>query len=71
VRNEFFARMEELRFPTVSGVRVVEIAVTALDFNSELGGLPPDFWGSSFPDYAVVYSVEAYAPGASVGRPRA
>jgi hypothetical protein len=40
VSNEFFARMEEVGFPAVSDVRAVKISVSALDLNSELGGLP-------------------------------
>ena len=63
VSNEFFARMEELSFPAVQGVTAIKVLPTALDLNSQLGGLAPYCWGPSWPDYAVVYSVEAYTPG--------
>jgi len=41
VSNEFFSRTRELRFRPVSRVIAIEVVVTALDYNSEVGGLPP------------------------------
>ncbi len=64
VTNEFFNRMEEVRFPPAQGVTAIRVVPTAFDLNSAVGGLAPAAWNSTFPDYAVVYSVEAYAPGA-------
>ena len=63
VTNEFFNRMEQLSFPPATSVTGIKVLVTALDYNSELGGLPPDYWPSNQGQTAVVYSVEAYAPG--------
>jgi hypothetical protein len=62
VADEFFDRMELLSFAPVSGVSAIKVVPTALDFNSQLGGLPPYYWSAGYPDYAVVYSVEAYGP---------
>jgi hypothetical protein len=66
VADEFFDRMELVSFPPARGVTAVKVVPSALDFNSQLGGLPPYYWSPGFPDYAVVYSVEAYAPGKRV-----
>ncbi|MGH9104653.1 MAG: discoidin domain-containing protein, partial [Acidimicrobiales bacterium] len=65
VSNEFFERMEELSFPPIAGVSAVKVEPTGLDYNSQLGGLRPYYWGPGFPAYAVIYSLEVYAPGTS------
>ncbi|MHB1844988.1 MAG: discoidin domain-containing protein [Deltaproteobacteria bacterium] len=62
VTNEFFSRMKLVSFPTATNVTAVEIVPTALDYNDNVGGLPPPYWPQSFPNYPVVYSVEAYGP---------
>jgi hypothetical protein len=63
VTNEFFSRMKLISFPTATNVTAVKIVPTALDYNDNVGGLPPNYWPSNFPDYPVIYSVEAYGPG--------
>ncbi|MGH9105826.1 MAG: discoidin domain-containing protein [Acidimicrobiales bacterium] len=63
VENEYFNRMEEVSFAPRRQVTAIRVVTKALTFNSAVGGLAPYFWSSRFPDYAVVYSVEAYAPG--------
>jgi len=63
VTNEFFSRMKLVSFPPATNVTAVKIVPTAYDYNDNVGGLPPIYWGPTGPNYAVVYSVEAYGAG--------
>jgi len=75
VTNLFFDRSAVIAFAPVTA-SAIRLVVTALDYGGTAGGLPPAYWGDDRPgadfltmEFAFVYALEAYAPGAPPGAP--